>query len=178
MDKKVVYSSIFTSNHNTDELDAKAADVVYSSIFTSNHNYKRVQNIASMVVYSSIFTSNHNDNAPLLTLFRVVYSSIFTSNHNRRFQFYIHSLLYILLSLHQTTTPLPITKTTMCCIFFYLYIKPQPRCDGIYITISCIFFYLYIKPQPPGSISVSESVVYSSIFTSNHNDFVMILIQD
>ena len=89
-----------------------------------------------------------------------------------------YSVLYILLSLHQTTTPLPITKTTMCCIFFYLYIKPQPRCDGIYITISCIFFYLYIKPQPPGSISVSESVVYSSIFTSNHNDFVMILIQD
>ena len=117
--------SISTSNHNGKREIYMDKKVVYSSIFTSNHNYKRVQNIASMVVYSSIFTSNHNDNAPLLTLFRVVYSSIFTSNHNGHVRYSSRYMLYILLSLHQTTTKAKAILFRRSFIFFYLYIKPQ-----------------------------------------------------
>ena len=122
-------------------------------------------------------------------------------------------LLYILLSLHQTTTRLFCWRCSCCCIFFYLYIKPQlsdfrrklmlgciffylyikPQqnyreklqnysCIFFYLYIkpqqklqreklqrSCIFFYLYIKPQHICRIAVNTLVVYSSIFTSNHN---------
>ena len=100
-------------------------------------------------------------------------------------------LLYILLSLHQTTTRLFCWRCSCCCIFFYLYIKPQLSdfrrklmlgCIFFYLYIkpqqklqreklqrSCIFFYLYIKPQHICRIAVNTLVVYSSIFTSNHN---------
>ena len=78
-------------------------------------------------------------------------------------------LLYILLSLHQTTTRLFCWRCSCCCIFFYLYIKPQQKLQREKLQRSCIFFYLYIKPQHICRIAVNTLVVYSSIFTSNHN---------
>ncbi len=37
------------------------------------------------------------------------------------------------------------------------------------LLAGCIFFYLYIKPQHGYDKWKNDGVVYSSIFTSNHN---------
>ena len=143
--------------------------VVYSSIFTSNHNRRLWCPSGNAVVYSSIFTSNHNRWSSEPKWRDVVYSSIFTSNHNICTQAVEFNMLYILLSLHQTTTVNHWTPISKCCIFFYLYIKPQRSSSSIIEYWSCIFFYLYIKPQLIIPNIIIRMVVYSSIFTSNHN---------
>ena len=81
----------------------------------------------------------------------------------------LQAWLYILLSLHQTTTIM-----LHCLHYSVLYIllslhqattnEPTNGMDE-----SCIFFYLYIKPQPTDPFIDLDQVVYSSIFTSNHN---------
>ena len=56
----VVYSSIFTSNHNLVPFMCEVALVVYSSIFTSNHNvnieiYSLPMNYISILFYEVAF---------------------------------------------------------------------------------------------------------------------------
>ena len=70
-----------------------------------------------------------------------------TSNHNGRCLYLIFSLLYYIVSLHQTTTRgLPLISL-LCCIISFLYIKPQLEVLTPLPPESCIISFLYIKPQ-------------------------------
>ena len=83
--------------------------------------------------------------------FQVVYLLIPTSNHNPSSLPIAERLLYIFWFLHQTTTIFNLICSTMCCISFDSYIKPQP-CRR-WVVFGC--------------------VVYLLIPTSNHNKLVV-----
>ena len=70
-----------------------------------------------------------------------------TSNQNSRVLYLLFSLLYYIVSLHQTTT------TSLLAV---------PRCG-------CIISFLYIKPQLYVYIRASVGVVLYRFSTSNHN---------
>ena len=99
----------------------------------------------------------------------VVYRTIPTSNHNRLERGDISIELYIVLFLHQTTTPRQKRKKAACCISYYSYIKPQPMVDNIFInnvvyrTIPTSNHNFYCSIWSP------DDVVYRTIPTSNHN---------
>ena len=100
-------------------------------------------------------------------------------------------MLYIVLFLHQTTTPCLSSMQYQCCISYYSYIKPQPprhsrhslhSCISYYSYIKpqlskngtrmrnrCISYYSYIKPQLVPKMCLFNEVVYRTIPTSNHN---------
>ena len=60
----------------------------------------------------------------------------------------------------------------MCCISYYSYIKPQLCRQWNQFIVGCISYYSYIKPQL-ASICLSLSlVVYHTIPTSNHNQWL------
>ena len=114
-----------------------------------------------------------------------------TSNHNGRCLYLIFSLLYYIVSLHQTTTRgLPLISL-LCCIISFLYIKPQlevltplppESCIISFLYIKpqreiqfdakehgCIISFLYIKPQPNSQKQRWPTVVLYRFSTSNHN---------
>ena len=99
------------------------------------------------VVYLLIPTSNHNLCDEWAEHDYVVYLLIPTSNHNCPGTNSGIAVLYIFWFLHQTTTPIALAHSFICCISFDSYIKPQP-------SLCCHF---------------SSSVVYLLIPTSNHN---------
>ena len=78
---------------------------------------------------------------------QVVYHPIPTSNHNLHYCIVLLGALYIILFLHQTTTPNRGCKGLLCCISSYSYIKPQPTTSVFDVVSSCISSYSYIKPQ-------------------------------
>ena len=127
------------------------------------------RNKQETVVYSSIFTSNHNHYKSPDCQNRVVYSSIFTSNHNKFNEYTTKSRLYILLSLHQTTTDMFVTLQGTCCIFFYLYIKPQLK-PKLFSLEEVVYSSIFTSNHNCNKVLlITLTVVYSSIFTSNHN---------
>ena len=80
-----------------------------------------------------------------------------------------YSVLYILLSLHQTTTIVKylVDRKKLYILLSLHQATTNEPTNGM--DESCIFFYLYIKPQPTDPFIDLDQVVYSSIFTSNHN---------
>ena len=100
-----------------------------------------------LVVYLLIPTSNHNFDVCSRLLDYVVYLLIPTSNHNSLLTLATKLLLYIFWFLHQTTTSTSLSLS----------------------SISCISFDSYIKPQQEEERVVFHSVVYLLIPTSNHN---------
>ena len=121
----------------------------------------------------------------------VVYLLIPTSNHNSSGSGSSAGTLYIFWFLHQTTTGAWLLSSSICCISFDSYIKPQPfplrrfsslRCISFdsyikpqpfaydkMLRLSCISFDSYIKPQLWAFLLCSVMVVYLLIPTSNHN---------
>ena len=92
-----------------------------------------------------------------------------TSNHNGRCLYLIFSLLYYIVSLHQTTTRgLPLISL-LCCIISFLYIKPQLGQRRRVTRNSCIISFLYTKPQPGRPSTKAAAVVLYRFSTSNHN---------
>ena len=124
------------------------------------------------VVYLSFPTSNHNTRLRYRRLRTVVYLSFPTSNHNFRGEDVYFVVLYIFRFLHQTTTLLTIHTSTMRCISFVSYIKPQLLLVMMKMHIRCISFVSYIKPQLTTDFINPLSVVYLSFPTSNHNTSV------
>ena len=101
-------------------------DVVYRTIPTSNHNAHYLQEDQAPVVYRTIPTSNHNCQPLHRNRHWVVYRTIPTSNHNFVLIRAFALVLYIVLFLHQTTTPNEHYRINPRCISYYSYIKPQP----------------------------------------------------
>ena len=99
----------------------------------------------------------------------VVYLLIPTSNHNPLLIHQVHKLLYIFWFLHQTTTWSWLVCSSICCISFDSYIKPQHNGAHSRISTCCISFDSYIKPQPVRRTTGRKHVVYLLIPTSNHN---------
>ena len=83
-----------------------------------------------------------------IILHTVVLYRFSTSNHNFFFDNEIILRLYYIVSLHQTTTPIELTRPLSGCIISFLYIKPQHWPCCIWFIKSCIISFLYIKPQP------------------------------
>ena len=79
--------------------------VVYRTIPTSNHNLLWHRGASQKVVYRTIPTSNHNLLWHRGASQKVVYRTIPTSNHNFLNVIIKLQTLYIVLFLHQTTTP-------------------------------------------------------------------------
>ena len=79
---------------------------------------------------------------------KVVYLLIPTSNHNLVGGVAGVLMLYIFWFLHQTTTLYTIYTSSVCCISFDSYIKPQLCCFAASNSLRCISFDSYIKPQP------------------------------
>ena len=99
----------------------------------------------------------------------VVYLLIPTSNHNAWAKVCWMDKLYIFWFLHQTTTMQTFPTTSISCISFDSYIKPQ-RCGcNRKSRECCISFDSYIKPQPELVPVEDDTVVYLLIPTSNHN---------
>ena len=121
------------------------------------------------VVYLLIPTSNHNWINSYKNIHEVVYLLIPTSNHNYILGIVILRGLYIFWFLHQTTTWAMIHWTSLCCISFDSYIKPQLFC---FHTLLLFVVYLLIPTSNHNSVLSSlctPSVVYLLIPTSNHN---------
>ena len=121
------------------------------------------------VVYRTIPTSNHNlmasgDTKCLLYIVLFLHQ---TTTLGRLTE--IKRWLYIILFLHQTTTSTTTTSTTLSCISYYSYIKPQLLPLNATLSLSCISYYSYIKPQPVTLATSKACVVYHTIPTSNHN---------
>ena len=124
---------------------------------------------ALRVVYLLIPTSNHNLQARAVDDVLVVYLLIPTSNHNHRvFDWFTH-MLYIFWFLHQTTTGLEcLTEARELYIFWFLHQTTTDK-SQLPTTIRCISFDSYIKPQPMVVNRLHRLVVYLLIPTSNHN---------
>ena len=63
-------------------------------------------------------------------------------------------------------------KYPVGCISYYSYIKPQRCVNKISSTKSCISYYSYIKPQLSFMLLEIVLVVYRTIPTSNHNQWI------
>ena len=122
------------------------------------------------VVYYHVPTSNHNFRQLLFCCFFVVYYHVPTSNHNIRSNILLHSELYIIMFLHQTTTcqSFIVSIVTLYIIMFLHQTttcgNPWYRRGRLYIIMflhqtttaqihnlnqqSCILSCSYIKPQP------------------------------
>ena len=122
----VVYRTIPTSNHNNKGVVLGIVCVVYRTIPTSNHNKIKCFDIISLLYIvlflhqttTSTSTTTHTSSCisyysyikpqpkrlSYARLF-VVYRTIPTSNHNSSTATVTDTSLYIVLFLHQTTTP-------------------------------------------------------------------------
>ena len=98
---------------------------VYPYIPTSNRNIIDCCLPRRCAVYPYIPTSNRNKYDFKYGILSAVYPYIPTSNRNIVFAYIRAMLLYILIFLHQTATPLPFTRNISRCISLYSYIKPQ-----------------------------------------------------
>ena len=99
------------------------------------------------VVLYRFSTSNHNLSGWKCSRRVVVLYRFSTSNHNLRSAFISLSLLYYIVSLHQTTTVRLETDIVKGCIISFLYIKPQQGYVNRVVQWRCIISFLYIKPQ-------------------------------
>ena len=117
----VVYHLVPTSNHNCKYFEVIGLAVVYHLVPTSNHNGGQLGGWHKTVVYHLVPTSNHNP--PLLQVLarRVVYHLVPTSNHNCYCCIDLGGGLYIILFLHQTTTPLA-SRASVSALYIILFL--------------------------------------------------------
>ena len=101
---RVVSYSISTSNHNLTRRECGLRIVVSYSISTSNHNYKLAPYKSAPVVSYSISTSNHNVGAALSYSSKLYLILFLHQTTTPSYTAYYHPTLYLILFLHQTTT--------------------------------------------------------------------------
>ena len=122
----VVYRTIPTSNHNSDQCRLLASQL-YIVLFLHQTTTRHVVAyfLHSCISYYSYIKPQLccASGAPIL----VVYRTIPTSNHNCGFLANFSIMLYIVLFLHQTTTGRNWGYRGKGCISYYSYIKPQLR---------------------------------------------------
>ena len=99
----------------------------------------------------------------------VVYRTIPTSNHNLMASGDTKCLLYIVLFLHQTTTLGRLTEIKRWLYIILFLHQTTTWCTCNYWWCCCISYYSYIKPQHYHGCLWTDSVVYHTIPTSNHN---------
>ena len=100
----------------------------------------------------------------------VVYRSFPTSNHNPTRFFLISSLCCIsFFSYIKPQLCFLLFRIACGCISFFSYIKPQQSVLRTKSTLCCISFFSYIKPQRMHVCPCLSAVVYRSFPTSNHN---------
>ena len=121
------------------------------------------------VVYLLIPTSNHNCKDTKLFWFQLYIFWFLHQTTTYRHEDNNRNPLYIFWFLHQTTTITCIGESSICCISFDSYIKPQRVVGIVASPYCCISFDSYIKPQLTYSASSKANVVYLLIPTSNHN---------
>ena len=105
----------------------------------------------------------------------VVSYSISTSNHNLAVMCIGCKSLYLIPFLHQTTTTRPILLTTVRCILFHFYIKPQPLMQSAFSSIVVSYSISTSNHNYKIRKGIAINVVSYSISTSNHNLAVMSL---
>ena len=137
-----------TSNHNWANADTYLAYVVSYRNSTSNHNSRNGRVTGFNVVSYRNSTSNHNIWTKQQLTNKVVSYRNSTSNHNNVNTTTLHSRLYLIEILHQTTTTRKRHSSVLCCILSKFYIKPQPSWLAISLPVGCILSKFYIKPQP------------------------------
>ncbi len=104
----VVPYTLATSNHNQVTGNMNALIVVPYTLATSNHNpCGKCINCLKVVPYT-LATSNHNICRSFSILFLVVPYTLATSNHNDLSSLNSSLSLFLIRSLHQTTT--------LCCV--------------------------------------------------------------
>ena len=105
----------------------------------------------------------------------VVYGSFPTSNHNSLTRSPSHTVLFMGLFLHQTTTCCR-TVLTLRRLFMGLFLHQTTTRQGLCLALSrCLWVFSYIKPQPEARGTSWRPVVYGSFPTSNHNARIAIL---
>ena len=124
--------------------------VVYHLVPTSNHNFYICSKAPYIVVYHLVPTSNHNYGALTSCQPYVVYHLVPTSNHNTQTCNTAAFSLFIILFLHQTTTPTLWGKAT--CVVYHL--VPTSNHNSMYSEIE------------------RNEVVYHLVPTSNHNSLL------
>ena len=117
---------------------------------------------SAKVVYHLVPTSNHNLNHSTIIGGEVVYHLVPTSNHNYLVARWAVTLLFIILFLHQTTTPSGSLRPRRSCLSSCSYIKPQPRKVFSSRQMSCLSSCSYIKPQP----TAKHTVFYAGCLSS------------
>ena len=143
--------------------------VVYRTIPTSNHNSKLPTTVCTslyIVLFLHQTTTWLQDKQNTLRLYIVLFLHQTTTTA----RWWSRSIaLYIVLFLHQTTTLPNLNVSSLCCISYYSYIKPQLYVRDLIDEVRCISYYSYIKPQQSDGMTASCTVVYRTIPTSNHN---------
>ena len=171
----VVYHLVPTSNHNWWRLRAGRIPVVYHLVPTSNHNlgYQAVNTME--VVYHLVPTSNHNDTGSWNVVAEVVYHLVPTSNHNHSSIVLQLEMLFIILFLHQTTTPTLGNASLTRCLSSCSYIKPQLGRDSLFL--GRVVYHLVPTSNHNSLAFYSETllVVYHLVPTSNHNRLPLFL---
>ena len=144
-------------------------DCCLSSCSYIKPQLSRSSRVAKYVVYHLVPTSNHNHRLNPNPSPSVVYHLVPTSNHNVDFDAGDDVGLFIILFLHQTTTPEREGCWLYRCLSSCSYIKPQHRAHKRLIIQSCLSSCSYIKPQPGFGNWPGKFVVYHLVPTSNHN---------
>ena len=70
-----------------------------------------------------------------------------TSNHNAMVLPSSLTVLSYIVILHQTTTAMPFTELSVCCLISLFYIKPQLFFAWVFVDNRCLISLFYIKPQ-------------------------------
>ncbi len=81
------------------------------------------------------------------------------------------SILYLIASLHQTTTPHCSAPSCRNCILLLHYIKPQHYVINDWLRFHCILLLHYIKPQHLINYYERGLIVSYCFTTSNHNAY-------
>ena len=121
------------------------------------------------VVYHLVPTSNHNSPCSRYSVFPLFIILFLHQTTTPQHQRSIHCWLFIILFLHQTTT----LCSEWCfwhMLFIILFLHQTTTAQFIVLfRSSCLSSCSYIKPQPSNVFKYEDSVVYHLVPTSNHN---------
>ncbi len=111
-------------------------NIVSYCFTTSNHNNPAGKCVSVEIVSYCFTTSNHNKLYARIKTNQIVSYCFTTSNHNLRATASSSFRLYLIASLHQTTTSNSRRRLIWNCILLLHYIKPQRR--SILSLIFCV----------------------------------------
>ena len=148
---------------------ARIKSVVYRTIPTSNHN-TCILCVCARMLYIVLFLHQTTTGSLRITSSRrcISYYSYIKPQHD----IYGTESLFGCISYYSYIKPQLACSSfirSWSCISYYSYIKPQRRESLPKFNDCCISYYSYIKPQHYHGCLWTDSVVYRTIPTSNHN---------